>query len=147
MTQVQRELVTTIDLSGPFFAHQPGLTFLQNVRRLMEAIAAEGEADVQAQLRAGEGSRRPLSAFYGGADRLAQHAIGRTHAIAERGGREWSTHAVISVNNSGLSSTQGISLMAASAEVEKRTHAFRNTARRIRSARALNTAELAKGLE
>jgi hypothetical protein len=144
MTQVQQDLVTTIDLSGPFFQHDPGKTFLQNVRRMMEAIAKEGEEDVRAQLQAGEGSRSPLSAFYGGADRTSMHAIGRVQSIT---GRQWSTHAVISVNNSGLSSAQGISLMAASAIVERKTHAFRNTAKRIRSARAINAAELAKGLE
>lgn len=137
------KIATTIDLKGPFFTKQPGKTFRQNVRVMMAAVAAEGEADVQAQLRAGEGNRRRIS--HGVApDRVSGHAVGRVHSL---GGNLWAVTAVISVNNSGLTPAQGIALMAAAAVVERQTHAFRRTTGRLRRARSVNTTELLKGID
>ena len=39
-------ITTTIDKSGPFFRQDPVKTFRQNVRVMMAAVVAEGEADV-----------------------------------------------------------------------------------------------------
>lgn len=136
-------VITTIDLSGPFFQRDPVKTFRANVREMMDAVAAEGEADAKAQLRAGEGSRAPISAGVSPA-RVSGHVRGRTRALS---GRRWAVTAVVSINNRGLSRRQGIALMAAAARVESQTHAFRRTTSRIRRSRAVNQAELFKGLQ
>lgn len=135
-----RRGVTTIDLSGPFFEADPSKTFRQNVRLMLDALAEEGERDVKAQLAQGEPRRYPLGMGLG---RVSRHAIGRTRALDNK---QWAMTAVISVNNSGLTPVQGIKLMAAASYLEGEVHAFRRTAGRLRRARAINTAELAKGL-
>lgn len=134
------KITTTIDLSGPFFRSDPRRTFRQNIRVLMARVAEEGEADVKAQLRQGEGARAPIFAL---GDRVSDHAIGRVTSLV---GKRWAVSAVISVNNSGFTKKQGISLMAAASSVEKRTHAFRRTTTRLRKARAVNAAELLRGI-
>ncbi len=134
-------IATSIDLGGPFFRNDPGKTFRQNVQALMEDIATEGEADVKAQLRQGESSRAPLR--YVQPDRVAAHVVGRTQSLR---GRQWQLNAVISVNNTGLTARQGISLMAAASELERRSHVFRRTSTRLRKVNKLNAAELLKGI-
>lgn len=134
------KIATSIDKTGPFFTHDPAKTFRQNARVMLEAVAAEGQEDVRVQLRAGESTRAPINLLR---DRVADHAIGRVRSLS---GKRWALTAVISVNNSGFSRREGISLMAAAASVERRFHPFRRTASRLRSARAVNQAELAKGM-
>lgn len=134
------KFVTTIDRSGPFFTKDPGKTFRKNILTMMDAIAAEGEADVKAQLRSGNAGRAPISAI---GDHVSEHAVGRTRSL---NGKRWEVTAVVSVNNSGLTRAEGISLMAAASLVERRTHAFRRTAQRLRRARGINVTELLKGI-
>lgn len=136
----RKAIATTIDLSGPFFRKDPTKTFRQNIRVLMDAIAAEGEEDVKAQLRAGNAGRKPIRRL---GDHTSDHVIGRTRSLK---GKRWAVTAVVSVNNSGYSRAQGVSLMAAASSVESRTHAFRRTAARLRKARAVNSVELTKGM-
>ena len=71
-------MVTTISLKGPFFQADPARTFRQNVRVMMRAVAAEGEADVKAQLRAGESQRYPLGMGMG---RVSHHVVGRVASL------------------------------------------------------------------
>lgn len=133
---------TTIDLSGPFFSRDPRKTFRENVRVLMDAVAAEGERDVRSALQSGEGRRRPVSAGVLPA-RVSAHAIGRTSSIS---GKRWAVTAVVSVRNRGMSKRQGTALMAAAASLERRFHPFRRTTSRLRKSRAVNQAELSRGL-
>lgn len=135
------KITTSIDLSGPFFQRDPAKTFRQNVRRLMDAVAAEGEADVKAQLQQGEGSRAPMRGI--SPTRVSAHVIGRTRSMT---GKRWAVTAVVSVNNSGFSKRQGTTLMAAASLLEGRSRVFRRTAARLRKARAVNQAELLKGI-
>jgi hypothetical protein len=135
------KITTTIDTSGPFFAHDPTKTFRQNARELMDAVADAGQIDVRAQLRAGRASRKPISELDD--DHVEDYVIGRTRNLA---GRRWAVSAVVSVNNNGFSPKQGIALMAAAAVVERQTHAFRRTTGRIRRARGVNLDELMKGV-
>ena len=137
------KIATTIDMSGPFFRHDPRKTFRQNVRVMMAAIAAEGEDDVRAQLEAGQDRRAPISAGVQPA-RVSAHVVGRVQSLV---GHPWAVTAVASVNNSRLTKRQGIALMAAASVLERREHAFRRTAARLRRARAVNKAELLKGLQ
>lgn len=135
-------VTTTIDLSGPLFAKDPAKTFRQNVRDLMDAVVEQGERDVVAQLRAGEAARRPMRGI--SPDRVSGHVRGRTSNLA---GRRWAVSGVVSVNNRGFSPKQGITLMAAAARLEQKTHAFRKTTARLRRARGVNLDELLKGLD
>lgn len=134
------KIASTIKFDGPFFRQSPAKTFRQNVRVMMDAVAAEGQADVRAQLESGNSSRSPIAVIGG---HVSDHAIGRTHALT---GKRWAVSAVVSVNNSGLSRRGGIALMAAAATVERKMHAFRRTTTRLRKARAVNVAELLRGI-
>jgi hypothetical protein len=129
-----------IDVSGPFFQRDPRKTFRANVRVMMRRIEEEGEADVIQQQHVGEGSRAEISHGLG---RVSQHVVGRVTSVT---GRPWQVTAVVSVNNSGFSGAEGIALMAAASRVEAETHAFRRTTTRLRKARAINAAELLKGI-
>jgi len=135
-------MVTTIDLTGPFFTHDPAKTFRQNVRVLMRAVAAEGESDVKAQLKAGEGSRRPISHRVS-PSRVSGHVVGRVTSLT---GKPWAVSAAVSVNNSGFTKAEGTALMAAASSLEGRVHAFRKTKNRVARSRKVNEAELLKGL-
>lgn len=136
------KITTALDLSGPFFTKDPVKTFRQNIRVLMDEYATLGEADVKAQLRQGEATRRPMRGIT--PDRVSEHVVGRTKNLR---GKRWAVTATVSVNNSGLARAQGITLMAAAATLERRHHTFRRTSSRLRKARKLNTAELFKGLD
>lgn len=129
-----------IQLTGPFFEKDPRKTFRQNVRTMLEAIVAEGEPDVIQQMVSGQSGRSLLARL---GDRASDHVIGRTHSLS---GKRWALTAVISINNKSLSAAGGKSLMAGAANVERETHAFRRTANRLKRSRAVNLAELTKGL-
>lgn len=130
---------TSITRDGPFFRVDPRATFRANVRRLIAAVVAEGERDVQGQLRVGEAGRAPVR----GVGRVADHVVGRTKAIT---GREWEVSGVVSVNTAGMTRAHAVATRAAAARIEARNHAFRRTKGRLRRARAVNIDELLRGL-
>lgn len=134
-------VTTTITTDGPFFRRDPAKTFRQNVRTLMDAVVAEGERDIRAQLRAGEATRKPMRGI--SPERVSEHVKGRTSNLA---GRRWAVSGIVSVNNRGFTPKQGITLMAAASRLEQRTHAFRRTTTRIRRTRAANLDELLAGI-
>lgn len=146
-------------LSGPFFTKNVQATMQDNIRTMMQAMAEEGARYAIEELRAGEGGRAPIAAFdstrrhrtsgrlatvTSGGDRASSHVRGRVASIS---GKRWTYHATISINNRGFNRAQGISLMAAAAEAERETQAFKRTSSRLRAARAVNAAELTRGLE
>jgi hypothetical protein len=137
----RKGVVTTIKMDGPFFTKDPAKTFRQNVRVMMDAIAAEGEADVRAQLRAGQAQRAVVTGTGG---RVADDAVGRTTSVS---GKRWAVTAVVSANRAGLPRAQAISLRAAASVIEGRLHPFRKTKNRIGRSRKTNMSELLKGLE
>ena len=130
---------TSIDLSGPFFTGDPAKKFQQNVMDLMDVIAEQGEADVAGQMRASQAGRKPMRGM--NPPRVSGWVIGRTRALA---GKRWRQTAVVSVNNRGLSREDGVRLMAAAAQVERQTGAFRRTAARFRKVR--KHVDLLKGI-
>jgi len=132
---------TAIKLDGPFFVGDPARTFRANIRAFMDEVAAQGAADVRAQLAVGASNRRPIRALP--ATRVGDHVRGRTSALS---GRRWAVTAVVSVNNSGWSQAQGISVMAAASRVEGQTGAFRRTASRLRRLARRAEAVLLKGI-
>lgn len=134
---------TTITKEGPFFRNSPVLTFRQNVRKMMAAVAAEGAADVVGQMQVGESGRVPISRGIQPA-RVSGHVVGRVAGIS---GKPWAVTAKVSALGAGLSRTDAIALHAAAATIERRDHPFRRTAGRLRRSRAVNQAELLKGLQ
>jgi len=133
---------TSMVLTGPFFTKDPKLTFRQNARVMLAAIADEGEADVKVQMEAGESGRKPISTRVT-PNRVAGHVVGRVKGMS---GKPWAVTAVVSVNNSGFTKAQGKALMAAASRVEGEVHAFRKTTNRLKRSRKINAAELLKGL-
>lgn len=146
-------------LSGPFFTKNVQATMQDNIRLMMQAMEEEGARYAIEELRAGESGRAPIAAFdstrrhrtagrlatvTSGGDRSASHIKGRVASVS---GKRWTYHATISINNIGFSRAQGISLMAAAAQAERETQAFKRTAARLRASRAVNAAELTRGLE
>jgi len=119
----------------------PAKTFRQNIRAFMDEVAAQGEADVKAQLAVSAANRAPIRALP--AQRVADHVRGRTSNLS---GKRWVVTAVVSVNNSGFSKREGISLMAAASEVERQTGAFRRTSSRLRKVARRAEAVLLKGI-
>jgi len=124
-------MITTIDKTGPFFRSDPVRTFRQNIRTMMDAVAREGESDVRAQL-----------APHSRTGATVAGVIGRTASL---GGKRWAVSAVVSQTHvypwpgGGQKQYRG-------GKLEAKTHAFRKTASRIRSTRAVNVAELLKGI-
>ncbi len=131
---------TSIKASGPFFAHDPAKTFAGNVHEMMLALAKEGRQDVIGQLSAGQGERQPIRLL---GDHVSDHVVGELRKAPP--GSSYS--AVIFIRNKKFTPEQGKSLMAAASVLEGRIHAFRKTAGRIMRSRAINAAELLKGLQ
>jgi hypothetical protein len=131
---------TSIQFKGPFFDRDPAKTFRANGRKMIAAAVAEGERDVIAQMQRGQGDRERIRLL---GDRVSDHVIGRVKSL---GGKPWAVTGVVSVNNSGFSPAEGVSLMAAASRVEAQTHAFRRTASRLRRARSANLDELLRGI-
>lgn len=132
-----------IDLSGPFFAKDPSITFRKNIRVMTAAMAVEGEADVRQQYASGQSSRAPISRGVV-PTRVSGHVVGR---VTSEGGTPFAVTAIISVNPHGLGTQQSVALMAAYSRVEKLTKGSRRTTTKLRQSRAVNQAELTRGLE
>lgn len=126
----------TVDLSGPLFTRDPGLTVKGNIRRMMDGIAQEGQTAVRAQI-----ASLPLPYSTGW---TVDHAIGRTTSYA---GKHWWLHAVISANTDGMDQRLAIRTKAAAASVERRFHPFRRVGSALKRSRAVLVANLTEGLE
>lgn len=128
--------ISSITKTGPLFTADIDKTLGENFRTLMEAIAREGEADVRAQ--------SPAGAF-------SQGVRGRVESLH---GKRWYRNAVVSQTYiypwsvpHGQRGFKGRDeAQYRGGKLEGRRHMFRRTASRLRSARAINQAELAKGL-
>jgi hypothetical protein len=132
----------TVDVTGPFFTKDPSKTVRQNARRMLSALADEGASKISQAFAAGDSSRDPISRL--APEHVAEHVVGRVHA---KSGKAWALTAVVSVLNAGFTASEGISLMAAAARVERSVHAFRDVTSSIRSYRAVLGADLTQGLE
>lgn len=118
----------SIDLSGPLFQRDPGLTLQENIRKMMDGVAAEGEAAVKANWTNSVRGRGGVT--------------GRTRSLS---GRRWDYTAQIAPQfaypwpGGGEKRYRG-------GRNKLRTRSFRATAYRLRSARAVIAANLTKGL-
>ena len=139
---------TGVTLEGPFFRRDPGKTLRGNVRDLMDALAEQGDRDVEQGL-AGHVTPHPW------------YSVGRTSSLS---GKRWGTWARISPVTKGLSKADAIRAMAILAGrhdgvgsdgrdrgttrgIEPQFHPFRKAKSNVYRARALLTADLTKGLD
>jgi len=127
-----------LTLSGPFFEKDPRKTFRQNVRLMMEKLAAEAQADVQAEMGSRSGSMPNWTGW------SQEHVKGRVVSV---GGKAWAVSLVVSEGTQGMTRSEAVRTLAAGSSVEGRFHVFRHAATRLRSMRALLNADLTKGLE
>lgn len=120
----------TVDLTGPFFQRDPGKTLYQNIGKMLEGVAAEGERAV-----------RSVYPVHSGAGRAG--VVGRVHSLS---GKRWVLHAVISQTHvypwpgGGMKQYRG-------GKTEARHHMFRNTASALRRSRAVVTANFTAGMD
>lgn len=121
----------TVDLSGPFFRGDPSRTYLANLQRMLKGIAEEGERTIQ-------------SAYPVGPTGDGRRGVrGRVSSLT---GRPWLATAVVSQTHvypwpsSGQAQYRG-------GKTEARHHMFRDTARSLRSSRAILSANLTAGIE
>lgn len=112
---------TSIELDGPFFTRQARLSYLANVRALMDEVAAIGEADIKAQIA----SIPPRGIRTG---RTRQRYRGRTESLR---GKRWQYNLVISPDTSGLSPAEAKAVMAAASAIEHRHRVVRRTKARL----------------
>lgn len=127
-----------VDFEGPFFTRDPKRTVRDNIRRMMDALAAEAERDVKGQIA----SVAPSMPGYTGWTHW--RVAGRTSSI---GGRRWDLNMVVSANTAGMSRELAIRTKAAAASIERRWHPFRRTTSAVRRSRAVIYANLTEGLE
>jgi hypothetical protein len=149
---------TTIQFDGPFFTKNPFTTLDVNIDTMLKAMAEEGVQDVRAQVRAHKGDM-PYSTGWS-----AQRVSVRRH-IPWGDGRRW---AMIWTSTQGMAGRPKLPMrsavtaggnkvgtfkgnvaartLAAMSTIEGRWHPFRITKNRLRKSRAVNVAELTKGL-
>ncbi len=119
-----------VEFSGPFFERDPGRTFRQNARALLEGMAREGQEAIRREVPVRTG------AFRAG-------VIGRIRALT---GKPWQLTGVISAQHvepwpgGGQKEYRG-------GKIEVQRHMFRRTTSALRTSRAAAVADLAKGLE
>lgn len=124
-----RKPLVSIDLSGPLFQRDPGKTIKQNIRRMMQGIAEEGE--------------RAVKSGWTNSTRGRSGVTGRAHALA---GKPWTLHAVISPQfvypwkGGGSKQYRG-------GRDKVRNRAFNATTYRLRAARSVLGANLTRDLE
>ena len=127
-----------VQLTGPLFSPQADLTLRQIIRRMLQAVADEGDAVASAR------SPRLTGALVGGIE-------GRVHAL---GGRPWALTAVVSATHVYSWKNKGARGFVGRAQAEyrggkaeARYRMFRATTTQLRRARAVLAADITRGLE
>ena len=131
-------VTTKVTLDGNFFRHNPGKTFRQNVKDMLDELAPWMQSEVRGVIEAHAGSMP----FYTGWSE--ERVEGRTHSNA---GKRWGTWAVVSSNTAGMSARDAIRTKAAAAGIERRWHPYRLVKSAVYRARPIIAADLSKGLE
>jgi hypothetical protein len=126
-----RGTTTTIDLTGPFFQYDPVKRYAANVIDMLEAFAEEGESDVRAQ-----------ASPYSASGAFVEGVRGRVRSL---GGKQWKATAVISETHV-YPWPGGASKQYRGGKHEAKHGFFRKTKSRLNRSRAVNRAELTKGL-
>ena len=131
-------VTTKITLDGNFFRRNPGKTFRQNVKDMLDELASWMESEVRGGIEGHAGSMPNYTGW--SADRVR----GRTESIV---GKRWGTWAVVSSNTAGMSARDAIRTKAAAAGIERRWHPYRQVKSAVYRARPIIAADLTKGLD
>jgi hypothetical protein len=126
-----------VTLDGPFFRRDPGKTFRQNVRDMLDVLSGEMEAFVRGEIAGHAGSMPGYSGW------TWAHTIGRTENYM---GKRWGTWAVVSANTNQMSARDAIRTKAAAATIERRWHPYRKAKSAVYRSRALIRADLTEGI-
>jgi len=129
--------ITNITYSGPFFHKDPAKTLQQNIETMLDAVGREGEQDVKAQIA---GHRSEMPAYTGWTYDSVRGAM------RSLSGKPWRRTVAIQAQTGSMNDANAIRTKAAASTIEGRWHPFRKTLSRLRRARAINRAELTKGL-
>jgi hypothetical protein len=135
---MSEKVTTKVELQGDFFRRNPGKTLRQNVRDMLDGMAAWMEAEVAGEIES------HASSMPGWTGWTRDHVVGRTHSNA---GSRWGTWAVVSANTRAMDRDKAIRTKAAASTIERRWHPFRRVKSAIYRARPLIRANLTKGLE
>ena len=130
---------TKVELSGPFFRVDPGRTLYRNIADMQDALAEEMQGLVRRDIQGRSGSMPSDTGW------TTDHVLGYT--TGRRTGKRWALWSAVGVPTEGMSRAQAIRTKAAAASIERRFHPFRNVKSAVYRARALISADLAKGLD
>jgi hypothetical protein len=120
----------SVTYTGPLFTHDPSKTFRANARVMLKAMADEGQALARDTWPTLTGEGRAGT-------------IGRVQSLS---GRPWALYMVVSAQHV-YAWPHGGAKQYRGGKVEAKRHMFRRAATSLRSSRALNRAELAKGMD
>jgi hypothetical protein len=157
----RRGNATTIDFSGPFFEGDPEKQFDENVDEMLQAMSAEGRADVIAQIDShvqdmehstGWSVSRVASRTYFPWREGKGYSLVWTSTLDTQGRPQVADRASRTKNARGnlagdFKGNVAARTKAAMSTIEGRWHPFRVTSSRLRKSRAVNMAELTKGIE
>ena len=124
---------TTIDRTGPFFQHDPAKTFRENEDAMMAAVAEAGEREAKIIASPFRVTGAFQEGIRGRDRRLTGAPFTRPTAVVSQ------TH-IYPWKSAGVRQYRG-------GKLEASRHIFRLTSKRVGSVRALNQAELLKGLQ
>lgn len=132
-------VTTRITLSGNFFTHDPGKTLYANIGAMLEGLAAELEDVVAADTQA----HAEAMPFYTGW--TTRHVKG--YVTSAKTGKHWALWAAVGSVTAGMDRKDAIRTKAAAATIEARWHPYRRAKSAVYRARALISADLAKGID
>lgn len=139
MTDPSVSLTSKIELSGSFFTHDPVKSYRANIRDMLEALSVELEGQVKGEIEAHQGEMPRWSGW------SRDHTKG--YVIGAVSGRRWQYWAAAAAYTAGMDTKDARRTKAAAATIEKRWHPYRRVKAGVYRARALISADLAKGLE
>lgn len=139
MTAIGENVTTYVELSGPFFQRDPGKTLYRNIGDMLEKLAAEMQAGVQSDI-ASHAAEMPAYTGW-----THDHAIGYTTSRVT--GKRWALWAAVGEVTAGMDKKTAIRTKAAAATIEKRFHPYRRVKSAVYHARAILSADLAKGMD
>lgn len=139
MTEPRVSLTTKVTLEGDFFSRDPVKSYRQNIRDMLEALSVEMEEQVKSQIGSHQGEMPRWSGW--------THDHTKGYVTGAMSGRRWQYWAAVAAYTSGMSKADAIRTKAAAVTIEKRWHPYRNVKSGVYRARALISADLAKGLE
>lgn len=133
------KLTSKVTLEGDFFRRDPRKTVRQNIRDMLDELAAWMEQTVEGEIRGRAGSMPYYTGW------TADTVTGYT--TSTKTGKRWQLHAAVAALTTGMSAKDAIRTKAAGATIERRFHPFRRVKAGVYRARPLINANLTEGLD